>query len=166
MAFFQHANAQEKEREFQNQGEYEDYLAEKLFKENRKEEHFEKFKGKISVIDIEDDETYTIRFDTVTLTVSASEEGQPFALQLFKNGLFYPQLLSNQKTVEIDLFEEMTALSSITIKRFCFWYFRKKGNPSVYLLEVENKTATEKTSSKAFYKGAKLTLFKYGWMTI
>ncbi len=168
-------------REFKNQGEQENYWAEKVFENEYKKQQYDKFKGKIEVIN--DNE---IKFENKILFVDCPKE----YLSIFISGIFYPQLiigngenvkiLSNQEqeklspeekfnynfrrndNISISAFEELTFLSnSPKIKRFRFWYFRPGfANPQVYFFELTNETAELNTSLENFLANAKLTYIK------
>ena len=175
-------------KQFKNQGEQEDYWAEQLFEQKYIKQSFEKFKGKVSIID-----KTNIEFDNKSLEFWSVK---PELLEIFTEGIFYPQivigheknnpikseselkLLTNNERLLYNLkrndklrisdFEELPFLSkSPTIKRFRFWnYTFGSMNPQVYFIELTNENATEKTELSSFIKGAKLTFVKEGWMII
>lgn len=184
LAFF--ANAQKKE--FKNQGEQENYWAEQLFEQKYSKQTFEKFNGKITIID-----KTNIVFNNKTLEFW---DIKPELIQIFIEGIFYPQILiDNEENIiiksedelklltqnerifynfkridklRISNFEELPFLSkSRKVKRFRFWkYSFGSINPQVYFIELTNENANEKTDINLFIKEAKLTFVKDGWIVI
>lgn len=172
-------------RNFANQGEQEDYWAEKLFYEQYNKNIYEKFEGEIVEID-----KNNIKFKNKVLSGYFSTEYKT----IFTSGLFYPQLLSGDevtlrkkeeelsKMSEIELFryhmtqndtlsigdfEELKFLSKPpTIKRFRFWVYRNWSNPQVHFIELTNENADKSTDLKTFIQGAILTFIKDGWIIL
>lgn len=170
---------------FANQGEQEDYWAEKLFYEQYKKNIYEKFEGEIIQID-----ENNIKFKNKVLNGYFSKEYK----LIFINGLFYPQLLSGDEvtprkndeelskmsntelfryhmtqndTLSIGEFEEVKFLSKTpTIKRFRFLEYRNWSNPQVYFIELTNENADKTTDLEEFIKGATLTFVKNGWIIL
>lgn len=170
---------------FANQGEQEDYWAEKLFYEQYKKNIYEKFEGEI--IEIDDN---NIKFKNKVLNGYFSNEYK----LIFTSGLFYPQLLSGNEvtprkndeelskmsntelfryqmtqndTLSIGEFEELKFLNKTpTIKRFRFWEYRNWSNPQVYFIELTNENADKTTDLEKFIKGATLTFVKNGWVIL
>lgn len=143
---------------FANQGEQEDYWAEKFFYEKYKTEKHQKFSGEIR----EYNKT-TFGFDS-TIVLLLNDHNK--LASLFKTGLLHPQLFSNtQDTVKIDALEELQFLKlPPTKKRFRLWYFGAwQANPNVYLFELANEYATSQTSLEVFLQHASLTFIKKGW---
>lgn len=177
------ANAQK--NEFKNQGEQENALAEQFFEKKYVKQSFEKFQGKITVTD-----KTNITFNNKTLQFW---DIKPELLQVFTEGIFYPQiLLGNEENniiksesellsereaalynfkrndkLRISNFEELVSLSkSPKVKRFRFLnYSFAPMNPQVYFIELTNENATENTDLNSFIKGAKLTFVCLGWLT-
>ncbi|MEQ1555005.1 MAG: hypothetical protein ABL929_12540 [Ferruginibacter sp.] len=172
--------------QFANQGEQEDYWAERLFYEKYKKENYKRFTGHINVID-----KNQIRFGNKILRAYFAPELK----SIFTQGIFYPQIItgdsvsprkSNEEiskmtdrqrvfynmtqndTLAIGEFEELKFLSkSPTIKRFKFWEYRKwSANPKVYFIELTNTAADKSTDMETFIKGATLTFVKDGWIII
>jgi len=176
------------EIKFENQGQQEDYWAQELFRKEYVKQSFTKFTGKISVVD-----KNTLTFDNKTLIIWAF---QPELLEIFTEGIFYPQILigneenrpvktpeelaklSDQErlsykmlrndSLKISDFEEVKFLSkSPKVKRFRFLNFTSGfANPIVYFIELTNENANEMTDLKTFIKNAKLTFVKDGWLMI
>ena len=169
-------------KEFINQGEQEDYWAEKLFEENYTKQYYKKFTGDIIVID----ET-KIRFGNKILQANFSPELK----SIFTQGIFYPHIITGDSvspkktdeeirkmtgvqrmfytmtqndTLTIGEFEELKFLStSPTVKRYRFWEYRKwSTNPQIYFIELTNTTADKSTDLATFIKGATLTFVKDG----
>lgn len=177
------ANAQK--NEFKNQGEQENALAEQFFEKKYVKQSFEKFQGKITVTD-----KTNITFNNKTLQFW---DIKPELLQMFTEGIFYPQILLGKEEnniiksesellsereaalynfkrndkLRISNFEELVSLSkSPKVKRFRFLnYSFAPMNPQVYFIELTNENATENTDLNSFIKGAKLTFVCLGWLT-
>lgn len=149
---------------FINQGEQEDYWAEKFFYENYKKEIYKKYSGQI----LENNKS-TFGFDSTVVILLNDHEKLSL---LFKIGLLFPSLFTGstniQDTIKIDALEELKFLKlPPTKKRFRLWFYGKwQGNPNVYLFELTNEHATTQTNSDSFLIGAKLTFFKRGWLII
>ena len=170
--------------QFANQGEQEDYWAEKLFYEKYKKENYKRFTGDITVID-----KSHIRFGNKILRGYFPPELK----SIFTQGIFYPQNISGDSvapkksneeisrmndgqrvfynmtqndTLIIGNFEELKFLSkSSTTKRFRYWEYRKGfANPQVYFIELTNTAADKSTDMETFIKGATLTFVKDGWI--
>ena len=171
-----------------SQNGQEDNWAKELFEKKYVHQSFEKFKGKISVID-----KANIEFDNKILEFWSIK---PELLEIFTEGIFYPQIvIGNEKNnpikseselksltnnerllynlkrndkLRISDFEELPFLSnSPTVKRFRFWnYSFGSMNPEVYFIELINENATEKTELNTFINGAKLTFVQKGWLII
>jgi hypothetical protein len=178
------ANGQKKE--FKNQGEQENYWAEQLFEKEYVKQSFEKFQGKITTID-----KTNITFDNKTLEFWDTKTE---LLQIFTDGIFYPQILIGKEEnikikseeelkllnqnesylynlkrndkLRISSFEELDFLSkSPKVKRFRFWnYSFGSMNPQVYFIELTNENAKEDTELSLFIRNAKLTFVKGGWI--
>lgn len=174
-------------REFKNQGEQENYWAERIFEKEYKKQQYDKFNGKIEIIN-----DNKIKFENKTLIVYCPKE----FLSIFISGIFYPQLiigneennkeLSNEEqeklspedrfkynfsrndSFSVSVFEELTFLSnSPKIKRFRFWNSRPGfANPQVYFIELTNENAEVNTSLENFLKNAELTYIKAGHIII
>lgn len=173
-------------KEFKNQGEQEDYWAEKLFEEKYMKQNYKRFTGDIVVID-----QNNIRFGNKILRAYFSPELK----SIFTQGIFYPQIITGDSvstkksaeevnkmtniqkvfynmaqndTLAIGEFEELKFLStSPTIKRFRFWEYRNwSANPQVYFIELTNTTVDESTDLATFIKGATLTFVKDGWIIL
>jgi len=170
--------------QFANQGEQEDYWAEKFFYEKYKKENYKRFAGEIKVID-----KNHIRFGNKILRGYFSPELK----SIFTQGIFYPQIItgdsvapkkSNEElikmtdgqrvfynmtendTLVIGEFKELKFLSkSHTVKRFRFWEYQEwSANPQVYFIELTNTVADKSTEMETFIKGATLTFVKGGWV--
>jgi len=174
-------------REFKNQGEAENFWAEKIFEKEYSRQQYDKFNGKIEVIN--DNE---IKFENKTLIVHCPKE----YLSIFTTGIFYPQLiigneennnilsseefeklspedklkysLSRNDSFNVSVFEELTFLNkSPKIKRFRFWNSRPGfANPQVYFIELTYGNAKKNTSLESFLKKAQLTYIKAGHIII
>lgn len=173
-------------KEFKNQGEQEDYWAEKLFEEKYSKQNYKRFTGEIVIID-----KNNIRFGNKILRGYFSPEIK----SIFTQGIFYPQIITGDSvstkksakdvskmtdvqkvfykmtqndTLAIGEFEELKFLNtSPTIKRFRFWEYRSwSANPQVHFIELTNSTADISMDLETFIKGATLTFVKDGWIIL
>lgn len=144
---------------FKNQGEQEDYWAQELFKKEYKKQYYSKFIGEITTTDSK------IKFGKVQY-IELFDSNSDYNL-IFEKGLFYPDIL-NAISLRIGSLKELEFLSNNPkVKRFRFWLYRPNmANPQVYLFELTNEKANEKTDWKSFIKNAKLTFVKEGWIII
>jgi hypothetical protein len=146
---------------FTNQGEQEEYWAEKFFYENYKTEIHQKYKGQIREIN-----KTTLVFDS-SVVMLLNDRNNLFTI--FKMGLLFPKLFSNtQDTVRIDALEELKNMKiPPTKKRFKLWFYGNgQFNPNVYLFELTNEMVRGNTSLETFLQNATLTYFKRGWRII
>ena len=170
--------------QFANQGEQEDYWAEKLFYEKYKKEKYKKFAGDITIID-----KNHIRFGNKVLRGNFP----PKLKAIFTQGIFYPQIITGHSIAPKKSGEEITKLSDVqrvfynmtqndtlvigefqelkflskspTVKRFRYWEYRKwSANPQVYFIELTNAAADKFTDMETFIRGASLTFVKEGWI--
>ena len=174
-------------REFKNQGEQENYWAERIFEKEYKKQQYDKFNGKIEIIN-----DNRIKFENKTLIINCSKE----YLSIFISGIFYPQLIigneennkilsseeyeklspedrfkynmSRNDSFNVSNFEELTFLcNSPKIKRFRFLEFKTGfANPRVYFIELTNENAELNTSLENFLINAELTYIKAGYFII
>ncbi|MFI0431227.1 hypothetical protein [Mariniflexile sp. HMF6888] len=144
---------------FNNQGEQEDYWAQELFKKEYKKKHYSKFIGEITKTDNK------IHFGKVQY-IELLDINSDYHL-IFEKGLLYPDILS-AISLRIGNVEELEFLSgNPKVKRFRFWLYRSNvANPQVYIFELTNEKANEKTDWKSFIKNAELTFVKDGWIII
>ncbi|KGO84672.1 hypothetical protein, partial [Flavobacterium suncheonense] len=169
-------NAQKKERTFKNQGEQEDYWAEKQFEENYYEESYRKFKETIVIID-----ENTIKYNNEVLILDVEKKLKP----IFEKGIFYPEIITGKvksgqarkeeldsmlirnDSMYISNLKEIKSPHPVTIKRFRFWLSQKgSANPTACLIELTNNTATKNTKLEDFIIGSRITFFKSGWKAI
>ena len=145
---------------FANQGEQEDYWAQELFKKEYVAKNYSKYFGEIKVED-----NNQIRFGDVQSIFISGTDTKYYSV--LTNGLFHPDLL-NALSLNITDLEELEFLSnSPKVKRFRFWLFRPNmANPQVYLFELRNEKANEKTEWEKWIKGSKLTFLKDGWIIL
>ena len=149
---------------FSNQGQQEDYWAEKLFYEQYIKEYYPKYRGQIKVIS-----SSVFSFDS--LHIMLLNDPHPMVLtSIFKQGLLFPTLFTQNAsvndTLKIDALEELTFLKlPPTKKRFRLWCYTIEflSNPTVYLFELSNKHASATTDLKTFIQGSSLTFLKSGW---
>ena len=165
------------EKNFETQGEQEDYQAKKFFAKEYKKQDFKRYCGQITVIN-----ESTIKYNEEVLFIWDTKKE---LIRIFKQGIFYSELItgpvktgeSRKKELEnmvlrndslkISNLEELKFLSnSPKVKRFRFWlYINGMMNPTVYFFELTNNVATKKTNIETFIKNSKLTFFKStGWI--
>jgi hypothetical protein len=171
------------QEEYSEQAKYR--FAKKVFEKEYLETVFENFSGKIVV-----ENENTIKFDEKTLTLNVKEYRE-----IFTSGLFYPNLIIGNHTVDIKTKEElekmttneivfynMTRTDSVRIgnmqelvllnpnyqtKRFLIWIMRPgRANAQEWYFELQNKKANKKTKLSDFIKNAKLTYSKSGTIII
>ena len=158
---------------FNNQGEQEDFWAQEFFKNQYEKQNHDKFSEKISVIvdkeilDGNGNHFYfdnKIQFGNRILNIQLSDLKYQ---SIFTSGILYPEVISSDD-IRIGALEELTFLSnSNKIKRFRMWIsYPKRANPEVYLFELINDKASEKTKWNDFIENAELTFIKNGWIII
>jgi len=179
LTFFSFAQAQKVEKEnrtFKNQGQQEDYWAEKLFTEKYIKQNFERFAGKIFMVN-----ENIIKYDNEVLIVNNTEKQ---LIAIFEKGIFYPSIITGKvktgisrkqdldsmlirnDSLRISNFKELNFLNkSAKAKRFKFWlYLKGMANPTAYFIELTNEKADEKTDTETFINNSKLTFCKRGWI--
>ncbi len=143
-------------KEDSNCGEHERYEIKILFRTQYKKQFFQKYSGNITIKERTD--LTSVQFDS--LTVNVRKDASKYN-PLFTSGLLSAQMLnvSIKDTNTICCFEELKYLKyPSTKKRFKFLVFeRNMFNPCVYLLELTNENANEKTDLVTFINGSKLT---------
>ena len=150
--------------EFENQGEQEDYWAEKFFYENYRKQNWKKYPNNVYV-----ETSSTNKFDSTYIQLFADSKDLG---SIFKLGILFPDLFihdrTNGDTLKIGSVEELKFLKlPHTKKRFRLWFYGKKlTNPTVYLFELTNEHASPSTHFETFIKQASLTFFKQGWVII
>lgn len=145
---------------FKNQGEQENYWAQEHFKQKYLRQKHSRFTGNITV---QNDSIMNFNFSILRIVTNKNN----YYINIFKNGLIYPQLL-NRKDLGISSVEELDFLSdNPKVKRFRFWAWQNNSrNPQVYLFELTNTKTDNHTSFGDFCKGATLTYLKDGWIVI
>jgi hypothetical protein len=158
------------------QGYSENKKAKDFFHENSKRTEYNRFTGRIEIIDEK-----TIKFDEEVLFIKLENKSLK---GIFENGIFYPELITGPvqrglaRKAELDSmlfrndsllisdFEELKFLNkSPNVKKFRFWVFSKGAiNPTVCFLEFVNDKATSKTDLETFILNSTLTFFKVGWL--
>jgi hypothetical protein len=160
------------------QGEQEQYRAQEIFDKQYEIQSYDRYKGEITLINMN-----TIRYDNNIITARFIHEEYRI---IFETGLFYPaifsgykdgrilevqkrpdsayhNLLSRNDSLVVGIMEEFKFLNpSYIIKRYKLYLSRPGiANPSMYVFELTNETATETTDLKTFLTEAKLTFFKF-----
>jgi hypothetical protein len=174
---------------FATQGEWEEYRARKIFSEIHPRQKFERFKGKLLILD-EDG----VQYDDIDVRL---EGGNATVNSIFKQGIIYPSILPSPKpfrgyknvpdslpssarhTLLFPLSHKLDTLivtnilelkfpdSPPSIKRFSFWLFQTGfANPTEYFFELTNEKANANTDMQTFIDGSTLTLFVYGSVII
>lgn len=163
------------------QGENERYWAQEIFDKNYNPQLFESYKGTIMLIN----ET-TFRYDGITIIAHFIEKEYR---AIFEKGIFYPAIFAGYNdgrilelpqvpdsvrlkpfysflrydSLRVGIMENLTFLNpSGKIKRFKL-YLSRPGlmNPSMYVFELTNDTATKTTDLVSFINGARLTFFRF-----
>jgi hypothetical protein len=151
-----------KRKDFDTQGEQEEYWARKLFQEHYHYQPQPKFNGPISVSLAQQPQLINYGNDTLRL-VDVAEAYLP----LFTDGTLYPTI-AGESFHKISAIEELkNATNFPTRRRFTFVVFDSfRGNPTTYVFEVENKVASRATDTKTFMQGAMLTFIARGWLML
>ncbi len=150
--------------DFENQGEQENYWAEKFFHEEYKKGNYQKYGNHVKV-----ENNTTFKFDS---TVIHLVEDSKDLGSIFKLGILFPHLFiynrTGRDTLKIGSIEELQFFKlPPTRKRFRLWFYKKGfANPTVYLFELTNELASPLTDLETFIKGASLTFVKHGWVII
>jgi len=187
-------SARVSERVFENQGEQEDYWAETLFKNNYKNEHYNiytepivmsgntyRYKNTILIVDatpelksiFEKGIVYPGIFtECFKYKHKANDKYEKENLNekpqidpsVVMQKYFYNS--PNIDTLRITDFEELKFLNiSPKQKRFRFLLFTPGfTNPTVYFMELTNKSAGSESGLSSFINGATLTFFEQGWL--
>jgi hypothetical protein len=131
--------------------------------------HFPKFIGQVNV------SKDTIKFDSSFIAIQATD---PEIKKIFEIGLVFPDLIYGAST-RSDKFEFKNIFSADTLsisnvkelhfpnqraetKCFSFLLWHKMmANPSLYIFELTNETATSKTTMTTFIEKAKVTAFGF-----
>jgi len=152
-----------KERQdFETQGEQEAYRARQLFQAYYHYQPQLKFNGPIRMSLAQQPPFISYGRDTLRLLDVA-----PAYLPLFTQGTLYPTVagLSFHKISGME--ELIKATNSATRRRFTFVVFAPHiANPSMYVFEVENASASRATDTKTFMQGAVLTFIRRGWLML
>ncbi|HEX7844863.1 MAG TPA: hypothetical protein VF476_03620 [Chitinophagaceae bacterium] len=137
---------------------------------------FEKYKGNIEVLG-----DSVIKYDNAILRLGI--QIRPYRI-IFEKGIFYPSVLDGDSSGgswekahsdslkigvlnfhkrTIGVFEEITPTSTpFTTKRFRLWVFTEGlHNPSEYIMDLTNYSATESTGLKAFFSTATITYIRF-----
>jgi hypothetical protein len=150
---------------FENQGDQERYWTKQYFLLKYKLQHYDKYKGKVA-----QDEHSNFLYGNDSISVVKDD---PILKAILLSGLLYPKLFSEflyvkSPRVTLDDIEELPQLStSPKVKRFKYLLWPKGMlNPSVYLIEITNNNANNKTSLINFIKEAELTFLAQSWIQI
>ena len=144
---------------FKNQGEQENYWAEKFFAEKYQKQSYKRYKGDITLAD-----KGRIYYDKTFITLHYTA---PELKAIFTSGTIYPSLLGTDSSRITDVEQLMFMKTSPQVKRFRLWLFNSlTANPIVYFFELINNKATKETSTADFIKNAELTFIKEGWLII
>ena len=150
------------QKDFDTQGEQEEYWARKLFQEHYHYQPQPKFNGPISVSLAK--QPLFIRYGSDTLRLRDVAEAY---LPLFTEGTLYPGVAGLSFHSISALTELKKATNAPTRRRFTFLVFDAFiANPTKYVLEVENKSASSTTDTTTFMRGAVLTFIKRGWLML
>jgi hypothetical protein len=162
-------------------------FASEVFKKEYNKHVFEKFKGKIEVID-----EGVFRFGDKVLTVDVEDYS---VLTIFSQGIFHPNIvggtptikeltqaqldtmsesarffhnLSRNDTIRIGQVESLERLNpNFKTKRYLFWlYQRGMANPTECYFEIHNSRATKNMTFEEFVKGSRVTFYHKGTIII
>ncbi|MBE9584075.1 hypothetical protein IM792_06425 [Mucilaginibacter sp. JRF] len=140
--------------EFKNQGEQEDYWAQKFFQKEYKELKYKAFAGNITHID------NVFIFGRDSIIVSDSDEKMNL---IFSKGLLYPEIIFGYHVSDI---EELDFIKTSPKKRRFRFLLYTKGmhNPTVCFFELSNPKANGNMDMRDFIQNSTLTFFKRGWI--
>lgn len=165
MSLFASCQLLTKSGKYENEGEAEKVRIRNYFKANYKPEIYKKFAGKSEIKTVE--QITRIEYDSVTVILNAQVQDLK---NLFLSGLLSGNMINgiNAKTISVCCLEELTYLRTKKYqRRFKFLVFYENYmNPSVFLIELTNNEADNKTSLNAFIKGAELTFIRRTWIQI
>jgi hypothetical protein len=148
--------SEKKEPDFATAGEQEDYWTKRLFKFDYKKKNYKRFQGKISRID-----STTFKFDDIIVKHTDPDKR---LILMFEKGILFPWMSG----LTINMVDELTELNpSYKVKRFELSVRKFNfSNPTVYFIELTNKSATPDMDIMKFIEGANLTFLKQGWVRI
>ena len=155
---------------FKNQGEQEHYWAQEFFKNEYKKQNHYRFNGKIRILNksIEVDPNGNIitnknefRFGKRVIKIYLNDLK---FLTIFKNGILYPDLIS-ERNFSIHDIEELTFLNeSPKIRKFImFVNIPEFIHTQVYLFELKNEFANSTTNWNKFIENSEVTFIKRSW---
>ncbi len=149
-------------KDFDTQGDQEDYWARKLFQGYYRYQVYPKFNGTIRVNLVKQIQLVSYNSDTLRLV----DVDDAFLL-LFTEGTIYPTV-AGLNFHQISAIEELkNTTNSPKRRRFMFIVFNPfTVNPTKYIFEVKNESASNSTDTKTFMQGAVLTFMKQGWLMI
>jgi hypothetical protein len=149
-------------KDFDTQGEQEEYRARKLFQEHYRYQPQLKFNGPISISLAKQPQLISYGRDTLHL-VDVAEAYLP----LFTEGTLYPTVAGMSFNSISAVKELKKATNSATRRRFTFVAFNSfTANPTAYVFEIENKSASRTTDPKTFMQGAVLTFIRRAWLML
>jgi hypothetical protein len=152
---------------YDNAGDAEQCWAERIFRNEYKEEVIERFNG--SVIR-EPGNVFSLKQDKLHLFDSAPELSA-----IISEGLFHPALMigsydKRKKGLKLNIIyiaEVRIPNTPNNRKRFkVIVGFPKMENPSVYLFELTNTTYQKSDGMDSFIRGSRMTFFIDGWVMI
>lgn len=149
-------------KDFDTQGDQEDYWARRLFQDDYRYQVYPKFNGTIRVNLVKQVQLVSYNSDTLRL-VNVDDAFLP----LFTEGTIYPTV-AGLSFHQMSAIEELkNATNSPKRRRFTFIVFNSFiANPIKYIFEVKNESASNSTDTKTFMQGAVLTFMKQGWLMI
>lgn len=149
-------------KNFDTQGEQEEYWARKLFQEHYHYQPQPKFNGPVRVSLAKQPALIYYGRDSLRLADVAEAY-----LPLFTEGTLYPTV-AGMPFHSLSAITELTkSTNAATRRRFTLIAFSPFiANPTTYVLEVENKSASKTTDTKTFLQGAVLTFIRRGWLML
>lgn len=155
------------------QGQQEQYWAQEIFDKKYSVQHFEKYKGTVTVVS-----KNTFRYNENIITAGFHDEDLS---PIFEKGIIYPAIffgyndgrilkvdkssnfLARNDSLGISIVEELRFLNpSARIKRYKLYLWRPGfANASMYLFELTNENSTAATDLKTFLTGSNLTFLEF-----
>lgn len=158
-------------------------LAKDVFKQEYQKKDFEKFSGKVEVIN-----ENTFRYGDKVLTIRTEDKS---LITIFSKGIFHPDIIGGKHTTksltksqldtmstDAKVFHNLSRNDSITIgdveqleklnpnsktRRFVFWlYNRAMANPTECYFELYNEKGTKEMTIEEFINNSNLTFYYRG----
>lgn len=163
------------------QGDQEKYWGQEIFDNNYEQQHFGVYKGEITCLS-----DNIFRYDNNIIAGDFTEA--EFRI-VFERGIIYPSIftgysdgrvlekaivpdslketllykLTRDDSMRVVILNELDFLNpSVKVRRYTLYLWRPgRANPSMYVMELTNESATNVTNLKGFLKEAKLSFLKF-----